>query len=85
MMTRSFKVFTGLMFFVGLLLLTSAMVSAGAWSNETIGGLNTYLYVPTTTPATMIDGKRALMVSLHGCVQTNSDMQSGGQLANECR
>lgn len=77
MMTRYFKIFSGVGFFIVLLLLTSLTAAAGTWSHETIGGLDTHLYVPSTTPTTMLDGKRALMVSLHGCVQTNSDMQSG--------
>ncbi|MFL0798157.1 MAG: PHB depolymerase family esterase [Cellvibrionaceae bacterium] len=54
----------------------SSVAEAG-WQSETVigGKLNTILYVPTTAPA--LAGKRALMVSLHGCAQGNDDYQSG--------
>lgn len=55
---------------------TSSAQAAGAWTSETVAGMNLRLYVPTTAPA-ITDG-RALMVNLHGCVQTNSDLVSGG-------
>ncbi len=43
---------------------------------KVIGGkLDTYVYVPKTEPK--LAGKRALMVSLHGCIQTNDDMYQG--------
>ncbi len=43
---------------------------------KVIGGkLDVYLYVPKTKPK--LAGKRALMVSLHGCIQTNDDMYEG--------
>ncbi len=42
-----------------------------------IGGkLYSYLYVPDTLPK--LAGKRALMVSLHSCIQRNDDMFIGG-------
>lgn len=50
--------------------------AAGSWTSETIAGMNVRLYVPTTAPA-IADG-RALMVNLHGCVQTNTDLQTAG-------
>ncbi len=59
--------------------MTSAVVDAGSWRNngqETdIGGLDTFVYVPTSAPA--LDGKRALMVSMHGCSQPNNDFKAG--------
>ncbi len=63
-----------------LLLCTFFLVSqvhAGSWRSEaTIGGkLKVHVYVPTTSPA--LNGKRALMVSMHGCGQTHSDFKAG--------
>lgn len=51
----------------------------GEWRNESIGGMNVNIYVPplSETPAKMIDGKRALMINLHGCAQTATDMKNG--------
>ncbi|MCL8025906.1 extracellular catalytic domain type 1 short-chain-length polyhydroxyalkanoate depolymerase [Nocardioides bruguierae] len=50
--------------------------AAGSWTQETVAGLGVRLYTPTTAPA--LDGRRALMVTLHGCVQTNADLATGG-------
>lgn len=49
------------------------------WQTETVigGKLNTILYVPSTPP--VLAGKRALMVSLHGCKQNNELFQQGTQ------
>ncbi|MBC7724227.1 MAG: PHB depolymerase family esterase [Burkholderiaceae bacterium] len=63
------------------LLLTSvvpdgAASAAGSWTTETIAGMSVKVYTPTTAPA--VDGKRALMVNLHGCVQTNAALQTAG-------
>lgn len=49
---------------------------AGSWSQESIAGMNVNLYTPTTAPA--LNGKRALMINLHGCAQTSADLKSGG-------
>jgi poly(3-hydroxybutyrate) depolymerase len=53
----------------------NAATAAGTWSSETIAGMNVRLYTPST-PGLLV-GKRALMISLHGCVQTNADLQNG--------
>ena len=49
------------------------------WLNNgneiSLGGLDTFVYKPTTTP--LLNDKRALMVSLHGCVQPNDDFKQG--------
>ncbi|MFL0805109.1 MAG: PHB depolymerase family esterase [Agarilytica sp.] len=60
----------------GLLFLSSA-VNAGSWRSEaTIGGkLKAHVYVPTTAP--LLNGKRALMVSMHGCGQSHNDFKQG--------
>ncbi len=59
-------------------LLASSFADA-AWQNNgneyDIGGLDTFLYVPATAPA--LDGKRALMISMHGCSQPNNDFKAG--------
>ncbi len=66
-----------------LLLLALSMavclpLSAGQWRPEAVlgGKLSTHVYVPSSAPA--LAGKRALMVSLHGCRQSNSDFKVGG-------
>ncbi|MFL0803179.1 MAG: PHB depolymerase family esterase [Agarilytica sp.] len=53
------------------------IAAAGNWRSERVigGKLKTHVYVPDTAPA--IDNKRGLMVSLHGCNQTNNDFKSG--------
>jgi len=52
---------------------------AGDWRNngneQTIGGLQTFVYEPTSAP--LLNEKRALMVSLHGCAQPNDDFKAG--------
>jgi poly(3-hydroxybutyrate) depolymerase len=53
-----------------------ASASPGAWATESIAGMNVRLYVPATAPA--VAGKRALMINLHGCVQTASTLASAG-------
>lgn len=49
---------------------------AGSWSSEQIGGMSVQLYTPSSAP--QLDGRRALMVNLHGCAQTASDLKVGG-------
>ncbi|HRO95221.1 PHB depolymerase family esterase, partial [Citricoccus sp.] len=51
----------------------------GTWTTETIAGMSVNLYVPETAPAHP-DG-RALMVTLHGCVQKAADLRNGGNWA----
>lgn len=57
-------------------LAASFTAHAGSWKTENISGMNVHIYTPTTNPAR--NNKRALMISLHGCVQTNTDMKNGG-------
>ncbi|MFL0805106.1 MAG: PHB depolymerase family esterase [Agarilytica sp.] len=65
-----------LLAFAGIVVLAST-AQAGSWRSEaTIGGkLKAHVYVPTSSPA--LNGKRALMVSMHGCGQTHSDFKAG--------
>ena len=51
----------------------------GTWTTETIAGMSVRLYTPTTAAA--LPSGRALMISLHGCVQKASDLQSAGNWA----
>ena len=51
----------------------------GTWTTETIAGMSVRLYTPTTEAA--LPAGRALMISLHGCVQKASDLQSAGNWA----
>ncbi|WP_323844081.1 PHB depolymerase family esterase [Microbulbifer magnicolonia] len=64
----------------GCLMATASGATAytGSWSDEQrIGGkLKTFVYTPSTAPA--LNGKRALMVSLHGCVQKNDHIKNHG-------
>jgi len=68
---------------IGLSLLSPLLLTlttqAGEWRNngneETIGGLNTFVYQPSSAPK--LNNKRALMVSLHGCAQPNDDFKEG--------
>lgn len=74
---------SGLKKILSLALLSTSLLTttsnAGDWRNngneESVGGLQTFVYEPTSTPA--LDGKRALMVSLHGCSQPNNDFKTG--------
>jgi poly(3-hydroxybutyrate) depolymerase len=63
----------------GALLASAISAQAGDWRNngneQNIGGLDTFVYAPTSQPA--LADKRALMVSLHGCAQPNSDFKTG--------
>ena len=43
------------------------------WMTETIAGMSVHLYTPTTEPA--LGDERALMISLHGCAQTSTNMR----------
>ncbi len=55
----------------------SAFAGWGA-SEETIAGKSTWLYTPDAPiagNANIIDGKRALMINLHGCAQSNEDFK----------
>ncbi len=52
---------------------------AGGWrkngNEQAIGGLKAFIYEPTSAPK--LAGKRALMVSLHGCSQHNDNFKIG--------
>ncbi len=63
----------------------SVSVFAGWSSNETrLGGASgklTWVYTPDSSIASnpnIIEGKRALMINLHGCAQSNEDLQGAG-------
>lgn len=58
--------------------LISAQVFAGSWSTEyNVEGMdNVHIYLPTTSAA--INGKRALMINLHGCGMSSTDMKNNG-------
>ncbi len=74
---------TSSIFALGLTM--SASVFAGWSANEDrLGGVNgkmTWVYTPNSPISGnphIIDGKRALMVNLHGCAQSNEDLKDGG-------
>jgi poly(hydroxyalkanoate) depolymerase family esterase len=67
--------------YIGLQLLmipafSFSKVWAGSWRTVSAGGMSVELYVPATAPK--LADKRALMVSLHGCVQTNRVLRDQG-------
>lgn len=49
---------------------------AGTWSTENyLSGMDSvHIYLPTTTP--ILNNKRALMINLHGCSMSNTDMKN---------
>ncbi|WP_237064798.1 extracellular catalytic domain type 1 short-chain-length polyhydroxyalkanoate depolymerase [Microbulbifer guangxiensis] len=61
-----------------LLSMASHGALAGSWTEERefAGELDTFLYVPSSEPR--IGSGRALMVSLHGCVQRNDTIRESG-------
>ncbi len=58
---------------------STSYLSAGQWQNNgqeiSLGSLSAFVYEPTSTP--VVNNKRALMVSLHGCMQTHEDFKQG--------
>lgn len=60
-------------------LASPATAATGAWTTETIAGMNVRLYTPASAPS--LAAGRALMVSLHGCVQSASVLQTAGNWA----
>lgn len=49
--------------------------AAGAWTSESLAGLDVWIYTPVTTSP---HGHRALMVNLHGCTQTRDMLKELG-------
>ncbi len=60
------------------LMLISPGAFSGTWSTEySISSLDTvHIYVPSTSPVE--NGKRALMISLHGCASSSTEMKNSG-------
>ncbi len=58
--------------------LFSYQVSADSWSTENyLSGMDSvHIYLPTTSP--ILNNKRALMINLHGCQMSNTDMKNNG-------
>src|SRR5215217_3948580 len=61
---------------VGLWIAPPARAASGVWTKETIAGMSVRIYTPATPPA--LASGRALMISLHGCLQTAQDLQHDG-------
>jgi poly(3-hydroxybutyrate) depolymerase len=61
-------------------IMASALLNVNAWAENWqsihAGGMSVELYVPATAPK--LENKRALMISLHGCVQTNTVLRDHG-------
>jgi poly(3-hydroxybutyrate) depolymerase len=57
------------------LLLVTCKISAGEWSTEEflVGLERVHIYKPVSDP--VLNGKRALMISLHGCAMSSDDMR----------
>lgn len=56
-----------------------ATAATGSWSTETIAGMSVRIYTPASAPA--LASGRSLMITLHGCVQKASVLQTGGNWA----
>lgn len=71
---NSFRV--GLPYLLSCLMLGCFPTVAGTWSTENnLAGMDSvYIYLPATFPA--INNKRALMINLHGCSMSNTDMKN---------
>jgi poly(hydroxyalkanoate) depolymerase family esterase len=61
------------------LALLSSVPAQAAWNSaaETIEKHPTWIYSPTTT---MANGKRALLIALHGCAQSHDELKNFGNL-----
>jgi poly(3-hydroxybutyrate) depolymerase len=80
----SVRIFTKLLLKAGLSLAigTAALTTSSAWagwnsSQETIDNHPTWIYTPDSTLA---GGKHALVIALHGCDQTNTQLKDWGNL-----
>ncbi len=63
-----------------LSLLTISGIARAEWQNtQTIGGMQTEIYMPTSKPA--LNDKRALTIMLHGCNQTAKFFKDDGNWA----
>lgn len=78
-MRQKFKMNKFIQGVCGLTLATLSASSFAGWnsSQENIAGMNSWVYTPTDTGK-----KRSLMLVLHGCAQSNSDLKTNGNLAN---
>lgn len=72
--TKTFTTCLLIMFSVFITLSYKAV--AGSWSTESyLSGMDSvHIYLPTTTP--LLENKRALMINLHGCSMSNTDMKN---------
>lgn len=66
----------GLPYFMTCLTISSLPALAGTWSTENylVGMDSVHIYLPSTSP--VINEKRALMINLHGCSMSNTDMKN---------
>lgn len=73
-LTNMIKICLPCLFYVSMSL--SFQSFAGTWSTEnSLSGMDSvHIYLPTTTP--IINNKRALMINLHGCSMSNTDMKN---------
>lgn len=62
---------------VSMMLVLASPVFAGSWNRENgLAGMDyVHIYTPSASPA--VDGKRALMINLHGCAQSADDFKNG--------
>ena len=54
--------------------------SNGGWQTRTLAGMSVHIYTPAGAPTVSphVAGKRPLMLSLHGCMQTNTLIRDKG-------
>ncbi len=60
---------------------SSGGTTPGSWStNSSLAGMGVNIYTPTSSTS---NGKRALMIALHGCSQTKDDVKNGWSWEDE--
>ncbi len=72
----SYRKLPGVRFVLSVIpIVFSSLVSANDWMTEySLSGIDSvHIYLPETPP--VIDDKRALMINLHGCSMSNTDMK----------
>ncbi|MBK6923157.1 MAG: PHB depolymerase family esterase [Deltaproteobacteria bacterium] len=58
---------------VTALLMPATAAASGSWSSSPISGMTTHVYAPSSTSP--IGEGRALLIGLHGCVQTGANLR----------
>lgn len=79
--TKNMCVFAPLIVLLGTFLAPNAALAAWSASQESIGRNETWLYIPDSTIEDnnrILNGKRALVITLHGCAQSARELKEFG-------